>query len=218
MGWTLDAARGVWRCTSYSDLNYAEINNLAEYGQPSSPYEAGYDHNFVPDFGHVTVEMPQLEVMTSGYGRNIQAESFPVARKFLNDSLTLAAGTYDFRTLVRLGFAAEGDRWLRTNLYGWGSYGISAGSINAGDAAYIHGTVSLALMAGTRFIYAPPRRQIDAELGAGNDNWDFNSSSIPRAINGAVAAIFGPDHYNLTAPIRMIFTGPGRRVSVSKTR
>ena len=198
-------------------MNYAEINNLAEYGQPFSPYDYGkYDQEFIPDFGKVVIEMPQIEVMMHGYGRNITPEAFPVAKKFLNQKLSLAPGTYDFKELVRQRFASEHDRWIQTNLYGWGRYGITAGSISALDAAYIHGTVSLALMAGTRFFYSPPYRRIEAEIGAGNDNWDFESLTIPRVLNAAVAAIFGPDHYNLTAPIQIIFTGPGRRVSVSK--
>ena len=34
MSWTFDKSSGIWKCTKYSDLNYAEITNLAEYGQP----------------------------------------------------------------------------------------------------------------------------------------------------------------------------------------
>ena len=217
MSWTLDTKTGVWKCTSYADLNYAEINNLAEYGQPFSPYEPGFLHDFTPDFGNVVVEMPQLEVMTHGYGKNLKADTFPLVKRFLNEQLPIPIGTYGFDDLVRLQFAKAGDRWIRSNLYGWGGYGISAGSIAAGDAAYIHGTVSLALMKSTRFYYSRASRRVDAELGAGDDNWDFTSSTIPRVFNAAVAAILGPDHYNLTAPIKIRFIGSGRR-SVAERR
>ena len=216
MSWLLDKVRGVWKCTRYSDLNYAEINNLAEYGQPKSPYEPGFDQNFVPDFAKIVVEMPQLEVMTVGYGRNVQVDSFPVVSRFLKEKLSIPNGTYDFDTLVRLGFAKKSERWLSTNLYGWGRYGVSAGAIDGGDAAYIHGTISLALMKSTRFICSPTKRRVEAEMGAGDDNWDFNSATIPRIINATVAAVFGPDHYNLEAPIKIVFTGPGKRVFIER--
>ena len=216
MTWTLDSSKKVWKCSSYSDLHYAAINNLAEYGQPKSPYERGFDHNFVPDFANVIVEMTQLEVMTNGYGRDVKVESFPIVNRFLSEKLPLGHGNYDFDQLVRAGFAKKSERWIKSNLYGWGGYGVQAGSIDSADAAYIHGTISLALLKATRFISSPGLRRIDAEMGAGDDNWDFNSSSIQRVVNAAVATLFGPDHYNLEAPIQIRFRGHGRRASISK--
>lgn len=216
MGWTLDKASKIWKCRRYSDLNYAEITNLAEYGQPMSPYEAGFDHDFVPDFGRVIVEMPQSEVMTNGYGKNIKAETFPIVGRFLKEKFAFPCGTFNFNDLVKHGFARGGDRWIRSNLYGWGGYGISAGSIDSGDAAYIHGTVSFALMPSTKFIYTKDLRRVEAELGAGDDNWDFNSSTLPKFVNATVAAVFGPDHSNLTAPIQIQFRGSGKSSSVEK--
>jgi hypothetical protein len=216
MAWSLDKARGVWKCSSYSDLNYAEINNLAEYGQPRSPYESGFNHTFVPDFAKVIIEMPQLEVMNNGYGQRIRAESFSVVEKFLRESLPFPFGTYDFPSLVRFGFAKTSERRIATNLYGWGGHGVTSGNINAGDAAYIHGTVGLALMQRTRFTCNESTRRVDAEIGAMDDNWDFNSSSIPPILNATVATLLGPDHYNLTEPIRINYTGPGRMAFVER--
>jgi len=109
---------------------------------------------------------------------------------------------------VRLKFAEKSDRWIRTNLYGWGKYGISAGDISAGDAAYIHGTVSMALMSSTQ--------EVNAEIGAGDDNWNFNSATIPTIVKATVGTLFGPDHYNLTAPLQIRFKGPGKRSIVSR--
>ena len=215
MSWSYDKASGVWKCTSYSDLNYAEINNFAEYGQPVSPYEPGFDQNFEPDFSKIIIEMPQREVMTNGYGKNITADKFPIVQRFLNETVTIPSGMYSFDDLVRMGFAKNGDKRIRTNLYGWGKYGITAGDINPGDAAYIHGTVSLALMRGTKFTYSKTVREVEAEIGAGDDNWDFESGTISSFLNAAVAAVFGPDHYNLEAPIQIQFRGPGKR-SVAK--
>ena len=211
MAWSLDRATGVWKCTAYSDLNYAEITNLAEYGQPFSPYEPGFVQDFDPDFKKVVIEMPQQEVMTHGYGKNITADKFPIVQRFLSANLSFGYGRYSFDELVALRFATRKDRGIQSNLYGFGKYGISAGAIDPADAAYIHGTVSLLLMSSTRFIYRQDVRRVEAEIGAGDDNWDFESSTVPRVINGVVAALFGPDHYNLEAPIEMRYRGPGKQ-------
>ncbi len=210
MTWTVNRATKVWSCSSYSDLNYAEINNFAEYGQPKSPYEPGYDHDFIPDFANIVIQMTQLEVMTNGYGRNVRVDSFKVAKDFLSRKISVNNGTYSFDQLVTAGLASSGDRWINSNLYGWGGYSVSAGSISSGDAAYIHGTVSLALMRNTRFVATTSGRRVEAELGAGDDNWDFNSSSIPNVVNAVVGTLLGPAHYNLEGPIQIKFTGAGR--------
>jgi hypothetical protein len=218
MGWTLDKATGVWKCTQYSDLQYAEITNLAEYGEPFSPYEPGFDQTFVPDFDNVIIEMPQIEVMTNGYGSKVTANNFPIARRFLTEALKFGSGRYVFADLVKLGFAKAGDRILKADLYMGGNNGVTPGTISAGDAAFIHGTVGLALMAGTKFIYdASGRlRTVDAEIGALDDNWDFESSTIPGGLNAVVGTLFGPDHYNLTKPIQMRYRGPGKRSVVTQ--
>jgi hypothetical protein len=211
VSWTLDKAAGIWKCTKYSDLQYAEITNLAEYGQPMSPYEPGFDQNFVPDFKNVVIEMPQIEVMTHGYGANVTAGNFPIVQRFLRESLTFPFGVYAFPDLVKLRFAVPKDRAFASTLYAGGSNGVSAGSISLADAAFIHGTVSLALMNHTRFHYAQRLRRVDAEIGALDDNWDFSSSTIPDQLNAVVGTLLGPDHYNLEAPIKLLFRGPGKR-------
>jgi len=217
MSWTLDAARKVWICSTYSDLDGGAINNLAEYGEPSSPYEhPGWIEGFDPDFGNITVEMTQLEVMNHGYGRNITADKFPIVKRFLDETPSIPFGTYSFDRLVKLKYARESDRWIHSNLYGWGPYAITAGDLDSADAAYVHGSVALALMAGTRFCNAPTVRRVDAEIGAGDDNWDFESATIPDVVNVAVAVLLGPDHYNLENPIKIRFTGPGKRSVVEQ--
>jgi hypothetical protein len=60
MSWSLDKGRNVWKCTEYSDLQYDEIINFAQWGQPRNPYQPGFltEDKFVPDFKNVAVEMP----------------------------------------------------------------------------------------------------------------------------------------------------------------
>ena len=195
MSWTLDAGRKVWICSSYSDLNGVTINNLAEYGEPFTPYEhPGWVEDFDPDFANVVVEMSQSEVMTNGYGRNITASDFEVTKRFFESDSSVPNGTHTFDDLVKLKFAKKSDRWIHTNLYGWGPYAITAGPIGQTDAAYVHGSVTFALMSGTKFIKSDTSRRVEAEIGAGDDNWDFNSGSIPDFVNVSIGTLFGPDH------------------------
>lgn len=212
MGWTLrkDAdGTQVWRCSRYKDLNYAEINNFAEYGSPFSPYERGFNHDYVPDFKKITIEMPQSEVMTNGFGKMANLALFPIARRFLNDALPIAFGTYTFDELVKHQFARRKDRIHATNLY----TSSAPGDISAGDAAYIYGTIGFALMKGSRFTCSEKMREITAEIGALQDNWDFESDTgVARVLNPLVATTVGPDHYNLEAPIVIRFIGAGRIV------
>jgi hypothetical protein len=220
MGWTLDKSTNVWRCTQYSDLDAGDINNFAEYGQPFDPYDHPHFLDtdvYAPDFAHLVIEMPQLEVMTNGYGKDLTAESFPIVKRFLNESLPFPHGTYTFNDLVNLGFATKDDRRIRGHLYPWrsGGNGFVPGSIDALGAAYVHGSVGAALMAGTRFAYSAKLRQVDAEIGALDDNWDFESGTLSRA-EEALAAVAGPDHYNLEGPIKITFRGPGRNFVAKK--
>lgn len=218
MSWELIESTGIWRCTRYADLDVVDINNLAEYGQPFSPYDpaGAFRHDFVPDFAQVVVEMPQLEVMTNGYGKNLAASSFPITERFLHEALPFPPGEYSFAELMDRGFAVAADRRISGELYSGGSGGFTPGALDAAGAAYVHGTVAAAMMAGSRFTYTPELRRVDAELGAMDDNWDFESSNIPDVVQVLVAAALGPDHYNLEGPIRLRFTGPGRNSMVER--
>jgi hypothetical protein len=89
MGWDFDRSARVWKCTEYTDLEYAEIVNFAEYGQPFSPYEKGYAPALesVTDMAHIVIEMPQEEVMRNGYGQKVTASHFPIVKRFLKEKL-----------------------------------------------------------------------------------------------------------------------------------
>ena len=191
MGWTLrrTETENIWVCTSYDDVTGGVMNDFAEYGQPFSPYERGFDQNFDPDFSKIIIEMPQSAVMTDGYGKEITAEHFPLVKQFLDEDLSLPYGTYSFDDLLAQGFAKSSDRILGGNLYLGGTNGIVPGSIGGADAAYVHGTVAVALMKSTTFEYEDGLRQVNAEIGALNDNWDFNSSTIPEIIEFFVPSV-----------------------------
>ena len=214
----------VWVASRFSDIDGNSINNLAEFGEPFDPNvpNSGYiDETTIPiDFKKIAVELSQQEVMTSGYGANVTALDFPIVEKFLSFGNLLPFGEFTFADLVRRGFASEGppsDRFTTKSLYRAIPYAILTGNELKLDAAYVHGSVSFALMnpgpktKGTRFINSSTVRRVEAEIGAGKDNWDFNSSNVWRLVNASVAVLIGPTHYNLEEPIIFYFTGPGKR-------
>lgn len=217
MGWNLEKTRRVWQCTEYADLQFAEIENFAEYGQPRSPYEPGFisEETSIPDFKNVIIEMPQAEVMKNGYGQNIEATDFPIVNKFLTDTpLALPVGSYTFADLVSKKFATEADRTITDNLYGNLFGKVVAGTISPGDAAVIHGTVCFRLMTSTQFVRTSKNRQVCAEIGAGDDNWDFESSTWKAKLVNPLLAATLVTHYNLEAPVKIKFVGPGKNSCV----
>jgi hypothetical protein len=160
------------------------------------------------------IEMPQQQVMSHGFGLAAQARAFPVIDRFLTQTLSIPFGSYHFSDLVRLGFASRQDRTCATNLY----TSHVQGEIYAGDAAYIYGTVAIAVMSSSVFNYTAREREVVAELGALDDNWDFESNTLLASVlNPVVAVLLGPDHYNLEAPIRIRFFGSGRVVRERET-
>src|SRR5690242_2338636 len=219
MSWSLDKGRNVWKCTEYSDLQYDEIINFAQWGQPRNPYQRGFlsEDEFLPDFKNVVIEMPQAEVMAKGYGQNVVATDFPVVNRFLTEiPLTLPVGSYTFAELVARRYATSADRTIRDDLYGSLFGRAVPGTISPGDAAFIHGSVSFRLKKSTRFVRKPEKREVYAEIGAGDDNWDFESSNWKaKILNPGVFAVF-VDVYNLEAPIQINFVGSGKTSTVAK--
>jgi len=103
MAWKriVKGSKSIWVCSKYSDLQYRHITNLAQWGQPYDPYEAGFDHGFDPDFANVIVRMPHRAVMNNGYGKLIKPKHFPVISKFLNGEIAPKAnGFYSFAQLL----------------------------------------------------------------------------------------------------------------------
>lgn len=216
--WGKEQEVDIWTCSEYSDLRAVPINNLAQYGQPFRPDQAGYLPGLHVNFSALVVEMSQQEVMTNGYGRDITIRHFPLAVRFLAGELPVPAGRHTLASLIRHGYLIDKARRIRSaGLYGLGlgPNALTSGGIPRADAAYIHGTVGFALMKDeTTFLTVPGvGRVVDAEIGAGDDNWDFESSTVPDWLNTLTAKLVGPKVYNLKKPITIRFTGPGKRSS-----
>jgi hypothetical protein len=220
MSWSLDRTRNVWVASEYDDLQYAEINNLAEFGQPFELDKDGWIADYEPDFSNIVVEMPQIKVMTVGYGATVQPTDFPIVRRFLSpsESAKLPDGTYRFDDFVRTGFANDHARWYDASMYRRFAtsllpYGLKrhTGDIDPADAAYIHGSVSFALkIATSTFVKTAASRKVTVEMCVGNDNFDCESDNLLQVFDATVCAVAGPAHFNMDKPILIHFTGPGK--------
>ncbi len=200
MGWTLieEAGKKIWQASEYIDLQYDEITNLAEHGQPRNPYQDGFDQDFMPDYQNVIVRMPHQAVMCDGHGKNIRPTDFPIVNEFLNGEIDIQDGSYSFARLKKLGKTLRFRRTIHGNLYAMSSIPTIPGAISAGDAAYIYGSVGYALMGSTRYEKKGNFYAVKGEIGVLHDNWDFQSGNpIAKIVNPLVATIFGPDYYNL---------------------
>ena len=213
------AGRTVWRASEYADLQYDEINNLAEYGQPRNPDQAGFEHDFVPDFQNVIIQISHHTMMDDGHGKNIGPTHFPIINQFLKGDIIVPDGTYSFIALQHLQKVQKADRTISNNLYHFRN--ITSGIITYRDAAYIYGSVGYALKHNTRYEKRGNTYVVQGEMGVLDDNWDFISAHpIAKTLNPLVAAFLGPDNYNLEpnpdAPgdtmgrIEIEYVGPGK--------
>jgi hypothetical protein len=242
----------VWHVDQYSELTGFNLENLDKYLMPFNPQQEsgiriiglnGETITRMSDFirryerqiprNPIVIQMPQSEVMNSGYGRNIKIEDFPLVNAFLDNKITeetgsslpqssyrvpLNAGSYSFRdllnrrALVDNRIITERDQRITTSFYGGA---ISLRTNDWFEDAYVHGTVGFALMNSTQFIVATHYKRVDAEVGALHDNWDLQSDAgIAMVVNGLVNAL-GLGVYN-NQRIGLQYYGAGKRLSITR--
>jgi hypothetical protein len=103
-------------------------------------------------------------------------------------------------------------RWIFARFYG-GAIDLPTSSWF--EDAYVHGSVGFSLMDSTRFIVTTSNKQVNAEVGALDDNWDHSSDAgVARIVNVLLySAGFG--NYN-NMRITFEYYGPGKRLSVRR--
>jgi hypothetical protein len=210
MGFTYDATNHVWIAADVADLTATVANNFMQWSQPFNPYQIGFNHDLYNNAYNpvTTVQIAQQSVMFNGYGRGIGAESFSVVNRLVGSSVSLTNGSYSFAELQSAGLVSASDRIITAQLY---VSNMDRGNISAADAAYIHGTVGFALQSATRFIVDGGRIvQVEAHIGALNDNFDFSSSTIPPAVEALVFQAMGPEALPDGAQVILVYTGDGK--------
>ncbi|WP_153039771.1 Hint domain-containing protein [Pseudovibrio sp. Ad37] len=190
------------------------VNNLLSYGQPWQPNDVKYDHvtqSLYANTGNVTVEMPQNQVMTYGYGSGVTLDDFGVS-KILGKGVNLANGYYTKQDLIDEGLATNSDFSVSSQLYTPG-LNIADGSI---FEAYVHGTVRFGIGSESKFIVVDGKFvEIEADLRAYDDNFDFESSTIPDWLNGVVLSSVGPNGaLPPGAKVLISYRGDGRSVVI----
>jgi len=199
---------GTWLVDDISDFWSGNMNDLLQYGQPYSPYTPQFDHSmpFSPD---ISLTFLQTDVMQNGYGASISASSFPIVQQWVNGEHDVGSGIFHFPDLVAAGTVDSRDRIISAHLYPFPG-NISSGDIPPVEAAYIHGSVGFALMEDTTFYRLAGYSWVVAEIGALSDNFDYESSRIPPALNAMVSVLLGPDEISVNLPIPILFSGDGK--------
>ncbi len=215
MAWSFDENSLKWYASEYSDLNMTTANNLLAYGQPWQPNDAGKFNNVIyssyKNTGNVTVEMPQNQVMTYGYGSGVTLNDFGISN-YLGKDVNLANGYYTKQDLIDEGIATSSDFAVGSQLY-IPVFDIADGNI---FEAYVHGTVRFGIGNDSRFVVVDGKLvEIEADLRAYDDNFDFESSTIPDWLNGAVLSAVGPDgELPQGAKVFISYRGEGRSVVI----
>ena len=210
MAFIYDATNQVWIAGDITDLTATVANNFMQWSQPFDPYQLGFDMDLYDNHYNpiTTVQIAQQSVMFNGYGRGIGAESFPVIDRLVGSSVSLSNGSYSFAQLKSAGLVSDSDRIIGAQLY---FSDLDRGNISAADAAYVHGTVGFSLQSATKFIVDNGRIvQVEAHIGALNDNFDFSSSKVPPAVEALVFQTMGPEVLPDGSQVILVYTGDGK--------
>ncbi len=194
MPWTFDIHTNTWTASEFSDLNMTTANNLIVHGQPYQPSDGGlFDASLSSNFQsspnpNVTVQMPQSQIMNFGYGAGVQVSDFGV-NSLLGENLGLEDRTYTRAELIDAGVASMSDFQVFSTLYTPGANVADGGAI----AAYVHGSVGFAIGTESTFVVENGVLiEISGDLRAFDDNFNFESDSVPDLVNTIIQYTLGP--------------------------
>jgi hypothetical protein len=173
----------------------------------------------------VVIQLAQKEIMNHGYGKSITLNDFTLVSAFLDNKITdrgqkpLKAGQYSFddfiskNLLINKRKILEKDRFLFTSVYPGAK--LKLYSEDRVEDSYVHGSVGFALMKSTRFVVSNNYREVFAEVGALDDNWDNSSNNGFAKVVNNILYSSGYGAYNKTK-ITMEYYGPGKKMSLKK--
>lgn len=218
MGITYNKEDGKWHADAITELMTTAMNNFISWGQPYDPYDSRFDHNYDDNYytETPTVQISQQSVIINGYGEGVKAKDFPVIEKLVGSKVSLKSGSYSFQDLKENGLVNEADRITGANLY---TSDLPTGTIPGATAMYVHGTVGFALMSDTKFIVKGGKIiEVQARIGAIDDNFDFQSNNIPSELNALVYIAAGPDFLPDGAKVILIYRGEGKLDVITEDR
>ena len=213
-----DSKRNAWIIDDVSEVTGAMFNNLLRWGQPYSPYDTGLFRHDVYDAGLdslPTMIFDNRDVLTNGFGQNVQLLDFDVVKKLKRNKTELGDGSYTLKQLQTKGLSKtghRGDHVIGTNLYlNQGRLGVSP-RLGSDNAAYIFGSILFRLSEDTVFTFRDGRLTgARGRLELGEDNFDHESKNIPPLVSVGVHAAVG-DHQNYEK-VKMLFEGPGKELT-----
>ena len=216
MSWNYDSLTRTWTASDVSDLNMTSANNLIVHGQPYQPSDGFvFDPIISSNFQSnptVNVQMPQRQIMEFGYGSGVQVSDFGL-NSLLGDNVGLADGVYSSQDLRDSGLLTESDFRVSSQLYTPG-LNIADGGVTA---AYVHGKVQFRIGDESQFIVQNGVLvEIQADLRAFDDNFNFESDTIPDWMNAGVQYTLGPGSDVPEGAIVLLqYNGEGRLEIVS---
>ena len=221
MAITWDNDKRAWIFDDVTEVDQFHFNNLLKWGQPYNPYEPGFRHDLY-DGEHMiispTVIFNNQDVLTHGYGQNIQLTDFDVVKNLQEDGANIPNGTYTLIQLQNLGLSSPGqfgDHAMGTNLYlNQSGVGVSP-NLGAGTAAYVFGSIRLQMSNDSTFIIENGQLvSVNGRIELQPDNFNHESTTLPEWVSAIVAIVAG-DTVNFDEVI-MLYEGQGAERTVDR--
>lgn len=218
---TWDNDRRAWVFDDVTEVEPGHFNNLLQWGQPYTPYEPGFRHDLY-DGDHTitspTVIFSNQDVITHGFGQNIQLTDFDVVQNLQQNGANVPNGTYTLTQLQNMGLSAPGqfgDHAMGTNLYiNQGGVGVSS-QLGAGTAAYVFGSIRFQMSENTTFVIENGQLvSVDGSIELQPDNFNHESSTLPDWVS-AIVAVGAGDTVNFDEVV-ILYEGEGADRTVSR--
>lgn len=192
-----------------------------QWGQPYTPYEPDFRHDLY-DGDHMitspTVIFNNQDVITHGFGQNIQLTDFDVVQNLQQNGASVSDRTYTLSQLQDMGLSAPGqfgDHAIGTNLYlNQGGVGVSS-QLGAGTAAYVFGSIRFQMSEDTTFVIENGQLvSVDGSIELQPDNFNHESSTLPDWVS-AIVAVGAGDTVNFDEVV-ILYEGEGADRTISR--
>lgn len=122
MAITWNNDRRSWIFDDVTEVEPGYFDNLLKYGQPYTPYEPEFRHDLYDGENMITspaVVFNNQDVLTHGFGQNIQLTDFDVVQNLQSNGANIPDGIYSLTQLQEMGLSRAGqfgDHAMGTNL------------------------------------------------------------------------------------------------------
>lgn len=217
-----DENRRAWVFDDVTEVEPGHFNNLLNYGQPYDPSETGLFRHDLYDGGNFitspTVIFYNQDVISNGFGLNIQLSDFDVVQNLQQNGANIVDGTYTLAQLQQLGLSAPGqfgDHAMGTNLYiNQAGIGVTS-NLGAGTAAYVFGSVRFQISDDTTFVIENGQLvSVDGHIELQDEDFNHESATLADWFSAIVAVSVG-DTANFDE-VFILYEGQGSERTISQ--